>query len=530
MKEVVADFPITSVTLYPDSARICRKTTVELSAGESVIKAAGLPGALETGSIRVEVLPESKLVITGISSNQCSAAEDLGLAHTKMMRELEELMMQRQMLQNRISAAAGELDLFVEKASLADHEAGDRFLTINVESWKEFYPFLRTRLLENRKTSRELVFELMELQTKIDAAKKNMASVSQPSSRHADIEIHCEAGIAGSFPVSIYYLADNTGWYPCYTLSADMQKNILTVSMQAIVNQATGEDWKAVELLLATAHPLFSCTIPKLVSRRLREIDADMQITKRPAPAPMQSMEMQEEAPMDRSIAAARPAKGKRAAPKSMTSGPVGEMADFGAMAGEELEAEVQDKSQIASRASGAGMQEDYSQPALENMTQSFDQALHAKPRQGLLSPYVQNLANLIAGKDEAEPEVPVQVSSLPGWCQAGTSLLSSLGGYDYRFQIHGRRDIVSSACPQKIMAAQKELGFESSYVTVPLEKEDVYLKAHFANDQDNPLPEGPAQVYADQSLLGAIRFATLSEGEFGDISLGIDKDIKIKR
>jgi uncharacterized protein (TIGR02231 family) len=69
----------------------------------------------------------------------------------------------------------------------------------------------------------------------------------------------------------------------------------------------------------------------------------------------------------------------------------------------------------------------------------------------------------------------------------------------------------------------------EMVYITIPVEKPYVYLKAIFKNNS-SPLPSGPAQIFMDNEFLGNIILPTLALNQGSNISLGIDQDIKVIR
>ncbi|HOV14536.1 MAG TPA: DUF4139 domain-containing protein, partial [Spirochaetota bacterium] len=112
-----------------------------------------------------------------------------------------------------------------------------------------------------------------------------------------------------------------------------------------------------------------------------------------------------------------------------------------------------------------------------------------------------------------------------------GTSPAASLGGYDYRYKIASHlNEIPSINTPVQLGVDIKSLKLDIIHTTIPLEKETVYLKGKFTNNGVSPYPSGPAQIFVDNQFLGNIILPTLASNYSTQISLGIDRDIKVIR
>ncbi|MBN1523760.1 MAG: mucoidy inhibitor MuiA family protein [Spirochaetales bacterium] len=539
MKEISVSFPIFEVTVYPSAARICRKADVVIEAGESRIIASKLPGTLSPDSVRIEVPQDSGCFITGVVACPKTRVHDETHEYSKLENSIRDLVAERQKLDAEILNADREIGLFVGKAALHDQFSKERYLSINVENWKEFYPFLRSRFLENRSRARELLFRKIELEVKIDAAQKNLAAMTGAPDTSSEIEIICQTAAKKIVPIELHYLQDNVSWYPVYTISADIDEKTIAISMSAVIAQATQENWNNVSMLLSTAHPMFSCSIPVLSSKRLREQDAEVQLQKKlqpqAPPAPKMMADNLMSGVLDKEITADEvyAAEEKRGISKPGFGGGMKEKT----RKKESMRSSGMQKMDVepvmeAEEESMVNEEMDISSIGISSVpTASSGIAQTKKVFRMTVPPYIADLTRL-----DMERSVPVPMpsdsikSALPEWCAEGVAPDSSLGGYDYRYPVHGLRSVASSHVPQRIPVAVKNFSMSTSYICVPSEKEAVYMSASFSNDTDTPLPAGPSQIFAGQSLLGAMRFATLGLGENGQVSLGIDRDIKVIR
>jgi hypothetical protein len=561
--EMKAALPISSVTVYPRSALIQRRGDLRLSGGETRIGLSGLPGALTQDSVRIEVEPEQGLLILDVTVDERLRDPSDDADYRARKDEYDALLREKARTTARLSNTLSELSLFLDKESLAERpltgslqgqgpEAMERpprlpggHLPVNLQGWKEFFSFLRERLADNRSMYREHLFELLELEKKIGAASANLSRLQGARDREHWISVRVEAPREGHYALSLLYLQEGVFWYPVYAVAGDPREKSCTLSLSAVVGQSTGEDWRNVELLLSTAVPRFSCSIPELSSKRLREAAAEMEYRAAAffaAPAaPMKTMadeadeaaatgeEVAKAIPQDRARYRqvkkdkAPPSRKMRDAASARYAGP--SPATVAASAAPARQAEMM-PAEPAGSATAAGRGE-----TLRSVVEEFDAELAVSAEAFRSDPYADALFRIGCSPLALPPEPPgAEDGALPSWMDGFVSPLESLGGYDYRYPVTGRRDVASSPVPRKVPVDRKVVQADFTYLTIPAVREAVFLKARFANEGDNPLPTGPAQIFAGDTLIGSLSFPTLGPGEKGEISLGVERDIKVLR
>jgi hypothetical protein len=551
--ELRTHFPVAAVTVYPQSALVERRGRVSLAAGETDLFLSGLPGSLTADSVRVGVGEDRDLMLIDVSSDARLIAPAEGSAYARLKADYEALLAERARLLARMDNLQSELALFLDEGNLAGRFAREQYLPVNVASWNEFFGFLRERLAENRARRREELFALLEQERKIAAAHANLSAAGAPPREEHNIRVRLSAARGGEFPLAVEYLQEGVFWYPVYALAGDPARNELTVAMSAVIGQATGEDWKDVEILLSTAVPRFSCSIPEVRSRRLRERDSEIELRKAPAPMRLGAMAKDELAESEvmrsvdladkKSMASEKAAPAQsRQAPKKKASyrrkealaSPLSERMSS-SVGGQGFGAESAPPPAPAmppgsvSRPDDADVRTSAPQQ-LRQAVARLEAEISAAGGDFRDDPYYAELESVLRASREA-PSLPGDgEDDLPGWMQSGVSPLESLGGYDYRYPVPGKRDISSSPVPGKVNVARKLLPVSFIHVTVPVEKESVYVRASFSNDAEEPLPAGPAQVFAGDSLIGSLLLQTLGPGEKGTVSLGAEKDIKVLR
>ena len=540
---VCAVLPVTHVTVYPQSALITRRGGLSLHRGEASVRLQGLPGTLTPDSIRVEVAENQGLLLLDVSAAERPLEQPLSGEREKLEDQYRELLAEKKRLLARLANDQAELALFLNEENLAARFAREQYLPVNTANWKEFFDFARVRLRENRTLHREHLFALIDLERKIHAASANLSALPGPQESGHEINVTVHSPAEGAYTLGVSYLQERVYWYPVYAVSGEPGHKEITVTLSAVIGQQTGEDWRDVELLLSTAVPRFSCSLPEVRSMRLRERDAEIEMKKAAPAGRMRDKETaRDEMPAEepavndlieeqvapaplRSRAAPKSAKARKkdlampAAPAPHGQSPlVSQSLDRGG-----------DPDTAFGQATGPADQEGryggILREALERFTGeapvSFDPAEE--------SPHLTELIRVLAAGRTA-PAPPEEQEGLPDWMSRGVSPLESLGGYDYRYPVPGKRDIPSRPVPAKVSVARKELPAVFTYVSVPLETEAVFLRADFANTKENPLPAGPAQVFSGDNLIGTLDFTTLGPGERGSVSLGAERDIKILR
>ena len=464
VSEMKASLPIDRVTVFPQSALIQRRGKLPLSGGETRVALEGLPGGLTPDSVRVEVEPDQGLVILDVASSERLIDPMGDREYGKLKDQYDSLLDEKRKCAARLANCLSELSLFLEKESLTARAQSGTFLPVNVEGWKEFFAFLRERLTGNRTAYRERLFELLELEKRIAAASANLARRQAGKDREHEIALRVEAPRAGEYFLSVGYLQEDVFWYPVYAVAGSPEEKSCTVSLSAVVGQSSGEDWSGVELMLSTAVPMFSCSIPVLSSRRLREAAAEMEL-RRAAPAgEMMKSVQDDEALMEAEEApAAAPAERMRAMDgmgadkksrmrmrKERANSFKGQFASGPAPAPKAPAASaspVVAKSDVAYRPETAA-------PApsggadLRAVVDRFRSRSSADPAEAFRSNSNADALFQVAGS--AAFRTPPELEAGRGGQPAGMDgpfrvPPESLGGYDYRYSVAGRRDIPSS-------------------------------------------------------------------------------------
>ncbi len=273
------DSSVSAVTVFQDRAMITRQTEVSLESGNHTLIFTDLPENLDRDSIQVKGAGEAIL-------GECSFETEYFIEEVNSNKQL--LLKQRQELSDNIAELSLQLEAcekeknFIERISgfittpaTMNTEGNGRSTTsvndgLNASTWSSMLDFYhgknseidKVRLGSERK-SRELEKELEKLEEEID----DFGSDIQRS--RSIIKVSLSKENPGDLLLNLSYMLSGPSWRPVYDLRASNNNDSVTLEYNALVNQATGEDWSAVNLKLSTARVNISGILPEITPWRL---------------------------------------------------------------------------------------------------------------------------------------------------------------------------------------------------------------------------------------------------------------------
>ncbi|WFE38203.1 DUF4139 domain-containing protein [Micromonospora sp. WMMD998] len=258
------DAPVVSVTVYPDRARVTRRGTLRLPAGDHRVRLAPLPSGLRHDSIRVGGRGAATVLGVDVTARRQAHSTDAQVVGLEQRRreladELAEVEdadgveEQRDAFLTRLAERAGGTyarALAAGDAAPADVAAFTDSVAAQLSDVRS-----RRRGLARRRT--ELAEELAAVDRDLDAARGKR----EPDRLAADVTVSV-ADDDADVELELTYLVDGARWQPSYDLR--LVDDTMTVTWFALVSQGTGEDWPECELRLSTARPAATAGVPEL--------------------------------------------------------------------------------------------------------------------------------------------------------------------------------------------------------------------------------------------------------------------------
>ena len=277
-EDIGLEAPITAVTVFRDGARVQRSGTVSMAQGRQAVVIGALPASLDPASVRVAARGPG-LTLLDVEVHRGYRTDPLREETARLRAEAERCRDAVRALADEDAAVQAQLDFLGhlsgeaatalaravgfgraghdDLAQMAGHLSADTADALG-----------RRRDIEAR--SRAARRELEAAEQRLDEAEKRAGHPAAYTEVSAILEASTGTqgvqGVQGvqvvQARVELSYHVPGASWRPLYDLTLDGEQ--LVVSYLAEVTQRTGEDWPAVELVLATTRRGVHQGLPEL--------------------------------------------------------------------------------------------------------------------------------------------------------------------------------------------------------------------------------------------------------------------------
>ena len=248
------DAPITAVTVFRDGARVQRSGTVSMAQGRQAVVIGGLPASVDPASVRVAARGRG-LTLLNVEVHRGYRTDPLREETARLRAEAERCRDAVRALDDEDAAVQARLD-FLGHLSGAAATALARavgFGRASHDDLAQMAGHLSADTADALGRRRDIAARSRDARRELEAAERRLEEAEQRAGQPAaytDVSAILEAGAAAEASVELSYHVPGASWRPLYDLTLDGEQ--LAVSYLAEVTQQTGEDWPAVELVLAT--------------------------------------------------------------------------------------------------------------------------------------------------------------------------------------------------------------------------------------------------------------------------------------
>ena len=246
--------PITAVTVFREGARVQRGGTVSMAPGRQAVVIGGLPASMDPASVRVAARGPG-LTLLNVEVHRGYRADPLREEVARLRAEAERRRDAVRALDDEDAAVQAHLD-FLGHLSGAAATALARavgFGRASHDDLAQMAGHLSADTAGALGRRRDIAARSRAARLELEAAERRLEEAEQRSGQPAaytEVSAILEAGAAVQAAVELSYHVPGASWRPLYDLTLDGEQ--LAVSYLAEVTQRTGEDWPAVELVLAT--------------------------------------------------------------------------------------------------------------------------------------------------------------------------------------------------------------------------------------------------------------------------------------
>jgi len=246
---------IDSVTIFTDRAAVRRTQTIRLEAGQKTLRFVDLPQAAAADSIRASA---QGVEIASVAVRPASRAEDPTLADHPLKRRMTSLEAAIRGETDKQSNYREQLKVLGSFGQIGAGQA-DRDIRQNanaVPAMADLLRFLEKNRSEYFEKIQKSEQEASTLRLDLKNVAEQFARLTMSRQRSAlEVDIVCQgrAGAAGS--ITLEYTVTGVSWKGIYDLHGSSDGGDFRLDVRAAVRQATGEDWKNVQITLSTARP-----------------------------------------------------------------------------------------------------------------------------------------------------------------------------------------------------------------------------------------------------------------------------------
>jgi len=258
--------PITAVTVFRDGARVQRSGTANVAHGRQAVMIGGLPAMVDPASVRVTARGPG-LTLLNVEVHHDYRTDPLREETARLRAEAERCRDAVRALDDEDAAVQARLD-FLDHLSGAAATALARavgFGRASHDDLAQMAGHLSADTADALGRRRDIAARSRAARRELEAAERRLeeaeSRAGQPAA-YTDVSAILEAGAETPAEVELSYHVPGASWRPLYDLTLDGEQ--LMVSYLAEVTQQTGEDWPAVELVLATMRRGLHQGLPEL--------------------------------------------------------------------------------------------------------------------------------------------------------------------------------------------------------------------------------------------------------------------------
>ena len=246
--------PITAVTVFRDGARVQRSGTVSMTQGTQAVVIGGLPDSVDPASVRVAARGPGLTLLT-VEVHRGYRTDPLRDETARLRAEAERCRDAVRALDDEDAAVQARLD-FLSHLSGAAAEALARavgFGRASHDDLAQMAGHLSADTGDALGRRRDIAARSRAARRELEAAERRLDEAEQRAGQpvaFTDVSALLEVDATAEASVELSYHVPDASWRPLYDLTLDGEQ--LAVSYLAEVTQQTGEDWPAVELVLAT--------------------------------------------------------------------------------------------------------------------------------------------------------------------------------------------------------------------------------------------------------------------------------------
>ena len=254
--------PITKVLVFADRAEVKRTAKAVCKNDTTVVVFKGLPSSLDSRTLRAEATNKAEAI--GITSMQMPLNEQKDEYYKNLQIRLRKVLLLIKELKDQMEIHNRYLTTLNDYANyyhpLITEDMRNR--KPGILKWEKTLDKVTEKRIETAKKKAAVEFKLRKLNKERDKIKNKISKLNphkKTGTLNAEVSVKCYGETKPE--VFLYYVVPGATWKPEFDFRFSPFKNNkvgkgnLEITVGAIVQQTTGEDWSNIELELSTARP-----------------------------------------------------------------------------------------------------------------------------------------------------------------------------------------------------------------------------------------------------------------------------------
>lgn len=460
---------ISQVIVYRGQALVTRKIEMELGQGSTELVVQQLPNQIVSESLYAEAV--DGVTVTSVRYRERAVKEDTREEVKKLEAEIERVQAEVRHAEAERGVIAQNMETlfklqeFTVSAQSSDLNRG----VLQFEPLEKLISYIAGKRGEYQGQLIKLDDNLLELNKQMGLLQRQLSELQAGVSRtEREAVLVVNSPAKKKTVIDLNYLVNNASWLAQYNLRARPEESKVSVEYNAIMHQASGEDWNDVALSLSTAQPAMAAGAPVLV--------------------PIQ-VEVFAGAAGGVGLTRARKAASAPSESEALAFHDKGAYVDLS----QEFNRLQNERQQMAKM--GRDAQTALSQVALSNQ-----------------------MMELAADKDAVEV------------MKKEAKRFARTEGISVTYDLGKGLSMPSRSDQQLITIAGFEAKAEFLMIGTPLLTDYVYLQADVTNNSDVIMLAGPASMYRDGEFVGKGQLEMVTMGEKFTAGFGVDSQVRISR
>jgi uncharacterized protein (TIGR02231 family) len=245
---------VKEVTLFPNSAKISETAKINPQCAKGkCISVITLPPQADPASLVVSLPPQSRLKIEDVQAKPIQVQDEARIA--ELRKQIAGLENEKKDKQSKLQALEAQLQFWQAQTKAKTKTVAD--------SYK-----LADAIGKNVRTSNQ---EKFAIETQLEKIDKNIKKLQEELNQAAgkkdtawEITLTTSGSGQNETIFSYAYSLAGCGWLPLYRIEALPTDKSVSFSWEAEIWQSSGEDWKQVQLNLATLQPVINVNPPEI--------------------------------------------------------------------------------------------------------------------------------------------------------------------------------------------------------------------------------------------------------------------------